>query len=179
MISFSSKISQKVLIYFLLNPEAELYLNEMARKFDVDRANLSRKLTEWEKEGLLNKRQLGNLSLYKINRKYPLLREVQNIVKKSFGLEVELKKTLDKIKGIKKAIVFGSYAKDKMEMESDIDLLLVGSHDFLETQKVIVKLQKKLDREINVIDMTENEFAKAKKQELIKNILSHKHIKII
>jgi predicted nucleotidyltransferase len=179
MISFSSKITQKVLSYFLLNPDAELYLNEMARKFCVDRPNLSRKLAEWEGEGVLSKRQLGNLSLYKINRKYPLLSELKSTVKKSFGLEMELKKMLEKIKGIKEAVIFGSYAQDKMEMESDIDILLVGSHNFFETQKVIVSLQKKLDREINVIDMTEKEFVKAKKQELVKNIFSNKYIKII
>ena len=163
----------------MLNPETELYLNEMARKFDVDRGNLTRKLSEWEKEGIFQKRQRGNLSLYKINQKYPLLREMENIAKKSFGLGQELKNKLEKIEGLKTAIIFGSYAKDKLEMESDIDLLLVGSHDFLETQKIIVKLQKKFDREINIIDMTEKEFVKEKKKELVKNIFSQKYIKII
>jgi predicted nucleotidyltransferase len=192
MISFNSKISKKVLSYFLLNPQAEMYLNEMARKFEVDRGNLARKLAEWEKEGIIKKRQRGNLSLYKTqktpkgqfeslqtNEKYPLLQEMKKIAQKSFGLEEELRKALGKIEGISRAIIFGSYAKDKLEMESDIDLLLVGSHNFLETQKEIVRLQKKIDREINVIDMTEKEFAKEKKKELIKNILSQKHIRII
>jgi len=47
MINFRSKnFLQKVLSYFLLNSEEEMYVNEMARKFAVDRGNLVRKLTE-------------------------------------------------------------------------------------------------------------------------------------
>ena len=41
-----------------------MYLNEMARKFKLDRGNLVRKLAEWEKEGVLLKNKKGNLSLF-------------------------------------------------------------------------------------------------------------------
>ncbi|MFA4818113.1 MAG: nucleotidyltransferase domain-containing protein [Parcubacteria group bacterium] len=179
MISFNSKIAQKVLAYFLLNYEAEMYLNEMADKFAVNRGNLSRKLTEWEKEGILVKNKKGNLSLYKINKKYPLLREIKKIVQKTFGLEKSLKQALKKMEGIKMAVIFGSYAQDKLSSESDIDLLLVGSHNFLEVQKKIAKLQKQFDREINVVDMGEKEFKKKKNSEFIKNILKNKNIQLI
>jgi len=64
---------------------------------------------------------------------------MKNIAQKKFGLEEQLKKVLKKIEGIKKAFIFGSYAKDTLETESDIDLLLVGSHGALEIQKEIVK----------------------------------------
>lgn len=179
MISFNSKIAQKVLVYFLLNSEAEMYLNEMADKFSVNRGNLSRKLTEWEKEGILIKNKKGNLSLYKLNKKYPFLKEVKKIAQKTFGLEKNLEQALKKIKGIKLAIIFGSYAQDKLSSESDIDLLLVGSHNFLEAQKEIVKLQKQFDREINIVDMAEKEFEKKKNSEFVKNILKNKNIRLI
>ena len=180
MINFRSKISQKVLSYFLLNSEEEMYVNEMARKFAVDRGNLVRKLTEWEKDGVLTKTERGNLSLYKINKDYSLLKEMKNIAQKKFGLEEQLKKVLKKIEGIKKAFIFGSYAKDTLETESDIDLLLVGSHGALEIQKEIVKLQKEFDREINTVDMTEAEFKEKKQEdEFLKGILSDKYIQII
>jgi len=179
MISFNSKIAQKVLAYFLLNSGAEMYLNEMADKFAVNRGNLSRKLTEWEKEGILVKNKKGNLSLYKINKKYPLLKEVKKIAQKTFGLEERMGQALKKVKGIKTAVIFGSYAQDKLSSESDIDLLLVGSHNFLEVQKEIVKLQKQFDREINVVDMTEKEFEKKKNSEFLKNILKNKNIRLI
>jgi len=179
MINFKSKISQKVLGYFFVNPQAEMYLNEMTRKFDIDRGNLVKKLSEWEREGILIKNKKGNLSLYTINRSYPFLPELKKIFKKSFGLESVLEEKLKKIKGIKKAIIFGSYAKDKLSGESDIDLLLVGNHNFLDTEREIIKLQEQFDREINIVDMTEKEFKKKKNEEFLKNVLSGRHIKLI
>lgn len=179
MINFNSKIARKVLTYFLLNPQAEMYLNEMANKFNLDRGNLTKKLAEWEKEDILIKNKMGNLSLYKINKKYPLLTEMRKIAQKSFGLENKLKEALGKIKGLQMAVIFGSYAKDKLNAESDIDLLLVGSHNFLKTQKEIVKLQKYFDREFNIIDMTKEEFKKKKDKELLQDIFKNKHIRLI
>lgn len=181
MINFKSKISQKVLEYFFVNAQAEMYLNEMARKFDIDRGNLVKKLVEWEKEGLMLKNKKGNLSLYKINRNYPFLPEIKRIFKKSFGLENALKEKLERLKGIKQAIIFGSYAKDKLSAESDIDLLLIGNHSALEAQKIVLPLQKQLQRELNIVDLTEKEFAQRKKKndEFIKSIFSGKIIKII
>ena len=179
MISFRSKITQNVLSYFLLNPESEMYVNEIAKKFSVDRGNLIKKLAEWEKENILLKSKKGNLSIYKVNKKYPFFKELQRIFQKSFGIEYQLKQVFKKIKGIKQAIIFGSYAKNQLNAESDIDLLLVGSHNFLNTQKEIAKLQKKIDREINIIDFTEQEFNKSRKNALLKNIFNNKFIKII
>ena len=181
MINFKSKITQAVLGYFFINPRVEMYLNEMARKFKVDRGNLVRKLAELEGEGILLKNKKGNLSLYTINRDYPFLLELKKIFVKSFGLEKELRDRLKGIAGLKTAIIFGSYAKDKLSAESDIDLLLVGSHKSLDAQREITKLQNKLDREINAIDMTASEFARRKKDkdEFIAHIFAGKIIKII
>lgn len=179
MINFNSKITKKVLPYFFLNQEKELYLNEISAKFEVDRANLSRKLTEWVDLGVLNKRKKGNLSLYKINKKYPYLLEMKKMIQKSFGVEKKLSEDLKSIKGLKSAYIFGSYAIDVLGAESDIDLLLIGSHDVLEVQKRIIHLQKYFDREINVVDMTEKEFKQKEKSDLIKNIFKNKYIKIL
>lgn len=156
-----------------------MYLNEMADKFKVNRGNLSRKLTEWAKEGLLTKNKKGNLSLYQVNKHYPFFKEIKKIAQKTFGLEKCLEQALKKIKRLKRAVLFGSYAQNTLGSESDIDLLLVGSHNFLEVQKEVVKLQKQFDREINVVDMTEKEFAQKKNSGLLKDIFKKKTIRLI
>jgi len=53
MISLRSEITRKLLNYFFLNPEASLYVNELARKLGLDKRNLVKKMKELEKEGLL------------------------------------------------------------------------------------------------------------------------------
>jgi len=179
MISFKSKIAKQILGYFFINPDAEMYLNEMARKFKVDRGNLARKLAEWEEEGLLIKSAKGNLSLYRINKRYPFLPEIKKIFKKSFGIEVILKEKIKSIKGLKMAVIFGSYAKNKLSGESDIDLLLVGSHDPIEAIRIILDMEKRLGREINIVDMTEKEFKEKKKEDFLKGVLSDKYIRLL
>lgn len=181
MINFRSKITKRVLSYLLLNQDAELYLNEMAVKFDVDPGNLARKLNEWEREGIVQKRKRGNLSLYRANIKHPLYKELRAITEKQFGLEDALRSTLKQVIGAKQAYVFGSYAKSAMNAESDVDVLAIGSHKAVDIQRLIVQLQKRFDREINVVDMTEKEFIKRKKSRdpFIKSVFESKVIKLL
>lgn len=46
------------------------------------------------------------------------------------------------MKNLKNAYIFGSYASGKLSEESDIDLLLIGGHDFLEVQKKSINCKK-------------------------------------
>ena len=52
MMLFKSEIAQKVLGYFFLNPQEQLYTNEIAKNLNLDKRNLVKKLKEFEKDGL-------------------------------------------------------------------------------------------------------------------------------
>ena len=181
MISLKSEITQEVLNYFFLNPQASLYVNELARKLSLDKRNLVKKIRELEKEGLLVSRQRGNLKLYSINNKFPLYKEYKNIILKTLGFEEKLKTLLKEIPGIEQAYIYGSYASDKMGAHSDIDLLVIGEHKIVALQKIISRLQRELDREINVVNMDKNEFLKRRKNKdpFIANIFKKKPIVLI
>ena len=128
MLSLRSKIVQSVLGYFMLHEEAELYVNEMARRFSLDDGNLARKLKELEQEGILKSRLRGKERYYSLNESFPLLKEYKKIILKTVGFEEILNNALKHLKGIEKAYLFGSYAEDKMDVSSDIDLVVVGKH---------------------------------------------------
>ena len=181
MISFRSKITKRVLSYLLLNPHVELYLNEIAVKFDVDLGNLARKLNEWEREGIVQKRKRGNLSLYHVNKVYSLYKELRAITEKQFGLEEALRSALKQVVGVKRAYIFGSYAKGTMGAESDVDVLVIGSHKAVDVQRRVAQTQKKFDREINIVDMTEMELVRRKKARdpLVARIFSGPNIKLL
>jgi len=85
------------------------------------------------------------------------------------------------IKGLKEAYLFGSYASNKMDSSSDIDLLAIGTHSVLELQRVIAKLQKDTGREFNVINLSSKEFEKKKKEKdpFINSVLKTKIIRLI
>lgn len=180
MLDLKSKIEEKILGYYFLNNKAKKYLNELARILEVDPGNLDRKLKELKSEGLLNSEFSGNQRYYSLNSRYPFLKELKKIYGQKYGLEEIFRKNLEKLSGLKEAYIFGSYAKNEFKEESDIDLLLVGSHSSLEAQRLIADLQKKLQREINIVDLTEKELGerKKKKDEFLKNIFKGKILRI-
>lgn len=181
MFEFRSKITIKVLRYFLLNRKESRYVNELANFLQVDPGNLFRKLKELEGEGILISEVRGNQRYFKLNKKYPLLSELDHLFRAKYGIEEALKKKLSKLKGLQAGYIFGSFAKNTIQQESDIDLLLVGNHSSLEAKKLISPLSKELQREINIVDFSPAEFEKRKKRgdEFLKNIFSGKKIKII
>ena len=167
--------------YYFINPQAKNYVNELAGILAVDSGNLTRKLKELESEGVLVSVFSGNQKFYALNSRYPLLKELKKIFQSKYGLEETLKKRLKKLSGLKEAYLYGSFAKGGFGPESDFDLLLIGSHSTLEAQRAVVDLQNELQREINIVDLTEKDFLnrKKKKDEFIKNIFQEKIIKLI
>ena len=54
-----------------------------------------------QEQGWTVSRKQGNLRLFKINDHHPLYKEIASVVRKACGVEAELKKAVDDIKGIK------------------------------------------------------------------------------
>jgi len=180
MISFKSKVTIKILDYFFLSQDAEHYVNELAKILDLDPKNLHRKLEELEKEGLFKSEFRGQQRYFSLNKDFGLFEHYRQIFLKTFGLENKLREIVQSVSGIKKAYIFGSYASDKMDSSSDVDILAIGNHSILDLQKKIGKLQRELRREFNVVNMDETEFNKKKiSDQFVKNILKNKVIELL
>lgn len=180
MISLRSKITKKLLNYFFINPHESLYVNELSRVLQLEKRNLVKKLRELEAERILKSEARGNLKFYSINKKYPLFDEYRKIIFKTLGFENQIKKILNNIDGITESYIYGSYAQNKMNTHSDIDLLVVGKHSIRALQKKLSKLQKDISREINVINIDPQEYKnRVKNKDLfISEILKKQHIKV-
>jgi len=181
MISLNSKITQTVLGYLLLHDNESLYTGEIVRQFKLDKRNTVKKLRELEEVGLLVSTRKGKEVYYSLNKEYPLLSEIKKIVLKTWGIEHQLRSSLQEIEGIREAYIFGSYAKNKMDTSSDIDVLVVGEVDSIELSKKITAIQKNINREINLINITPKELVKKKKvrDPFIEKVFRSKRIKLI
>jgi predicted nucleotidyltransferase len=180
VISLRSEITRRVLNYFFINPQDSLYVNELARKLELDKRNLVKKARELEERGILKSHSRGNLKLYSINTGYHLYKELKNIFLKTVGFQEILRRIFQETKGVKSAYIYGSYARDKLDSYSDIDLLVIGKHDALQLQKQLSRIQREIGREINVINMGELEFRKrlARKDPFISGIIKNRHIRL-
>ena len=181
MISLRSKVTIKLLDYYFLNPEAEVYINELARILDLDPKNTETKLKELEKESFFKSEFRGKQRYFFLAKDNPVLEHYRQIFLKTHGIEKRLRDALSDIKGIKEAYIFGSYASNKMDSSSDIDILAIGTHSVLELQKVIVKLQKDTGREFNVTNLSPKEFEVKKKDEnhFMNSVFKTKTIRLI
>jgi len=181
MISLRSKVTTKLLDYYFLNPEAEVYINELARILDLDPKNTETKLKELEEKGLFKSEFRGKQRYFFLAKDNPILEHYRQIFLKTHGIEKRLKDMLSGIKGIKEAYLFGSYASNKMDSSSDIDILAIGTHSVLELQRIIAKLQKDTGREFNVTNLSPKEFAAKKKDKnhFINSVFKTKTIRFI
>lgn len=180
MISFKSKVTVKILGYFFINPEAKHYINELAKKLAQDPKNLYRKLREMEKEGLLQSEFRGRERYYCLAKNFPLLDHYRDIFQKTYGIEHRLREIIKNTRGVREAYVFGSYAREKMDASSDIDILAIGDHSVLDLQKRINGLQKETGREFNAVSLSKSEYVekKRKKDQFLKNIFAGRVIKL-
>lgn len=181
MIGLRSKITRELLRFFFLHKGESFYINQLAKTLQLDRGNLIKKLKELEDEGLLQSEFRGRQKYYSLDKKCPLYKEYEGIIRKTVGIEKELGVALKKIGGIQKAWIFGSYAGNQMDTFSDIDLLVVGSHDTTKLYEQLSPFQKKYARTINTVNMSPKEFDKktALKDPFLGEIFQNRAIQII
>lgn len=156
---------QALLSLFISNPAQEYHLHEIGRILGKKPGVFQKALNSLEKGGILKSRMRGNQRLVSLNKEYPLLKEVSKIIQKTVGIEALLQELVNQESRIQTAYIFGSYAKDKMRSDSDIDLVLVGEQEMEDViLEAIEKLEKQIQREINPKFYSPREYVKKKKQ---------------
>lgn len=173
-----SRLRRKLLSYFFTNPQSSLYLREIASILEEDPANLSREMSKLEKEGIFTSVTRGKQRYFKLNKGYSLYKELKSIIFKTTGVEGGLKGIIKALDGIRLSFIHGSFALNKENASSDIDLLIIGRPDENKLMHSIEELEKILHREINYNIYSEEEFKNRirKKDTFITNVLKRPKI---
>jgi len=176
-----TKNRAELLKLFFSNPDRTFYMQEIGRILGKKPGTFQRTLNKLVLEGILESEYSANLRYFKINKSYPLFKEIKNIVFKTVGIKGSIEEFLKEFKNIKYAFIYGSYAKAKENYFSDIDLVIVGSPDEDELVKKMDKIEEKLQREINYKLYSFSDFKKdiREKEPFILEILRDKKIMIL
>jgi predicted nucleotidyltransferase len=158
-----TKMRGKLLAYSFTHPDENYYVRELSSLIGEDPGNLSRELRKLEEEGLYTSFVKGKAKFYSLNKRYPLFRELKRFVSKTAGVDGSLREVLDKFKGISLAFIYGSYAKGKERVNSDVDLMIIGNVDMDRLDILLGGLEKKLGREINYVLYSMKEFRSKRK----------------
>jgi len=158
-----SKIRQKIILLLIYNQNKEFYLSEIAKIVGTSAGTTQRELNKLLENDFIIFKKKANLSIYTLNKRYSLLEEVESIVKKTMGIEVELTKELKKLKNISYAFLFGSYVNGGFKSDSDIDLFVIGEVNDDQVFQAVQKVEETIRREINYHIAAQSEFSQKKK----------------
>jgi len=159
-----SMVRRDLLTIFFTNPSKKYYLRELERLLCYSAGNIRRELLKFKGDGILLTEQTGNLVFYTLNIRHPLFRELKSLISKTIGLEGALRNVLCGLRGIKTAFIYGSFASGKEKATSDIDVMVIGDFNNSRLHELIMKLERKLNREINVTVYSREEYLRRKSE---------------
>lgn len=169
-----SAVRKKILKLLFANENKEYYLSQIARAVKTSAGTCQRELEKMAKPGIISSKKQANLAYYFINKQNPLLKDLRNIINKTIGIEKDLKEITGKIKGIKYAFIFGSFAKGDFSAGSDVDMVIIGNPIEDDLLAEINELENNIEREINYHLYSENDFKiKLKTSSFLRNIIQN------
>ncbi len=164
VLDLRSRLRRDLLAYYFTNPSAQHYLRELAGVLDVDPANLSRELADLERDGLFISTFRGRQKYFRLNRRFPLFRQLRQIVQKTIGVEGQLREALRLVGGLEAAYLVGSFAEGRQDASSDLDLLLVGEPKPENLAGAVRRLERRLGRSVDYTLLSSREFVRRKVQ---------------
>ena len=153
-----SNVRVKILTLFLANPQNRYYLREVEKLTRFQVRAVQRELSNLVEFGLLTKSFEGNRIYFQVNTEFFLFPEFKSIILKTTALGDALKAEIEKSRKIKAAFIYGSYAENRENTKSDIDLFVIGSITGKDLQSLLAKPKQQVYREINAALYSEREF---------------------
>ena len=154
-----TQTQRRVLGLLFAHPEHSFYTNEIVRSAQSGIGSVQRELKRLEATGLVTVRKIGNQKHYQANRAAPIFEELHGIVIKTVGLADVLREAITPLdEQIALAFVFGSIARGKEHIDSDIDVKVVGDVSLEDAVRVLYPMNEVLRREINPVAMPEEMF---------------------
>jgi predicted nucleotidyltransferase len=166
---------------FFNNPDDRFYLREIARHIGKDAAGIKRELDNLVKMGLLGREKRGIQKYYFANKNSPIFSEMKGLIFKTTGVHGAMKASLSRLKGVKTAFIYGSYAKGSEKEDSNINLMVIGQANITELNDMVMGLEEKLKRDIDYLVFDEQEYRKRKemKDPFIRELLKGKKIFLV
>jgi predicted nucleotidyltransferase len=151
-------VRQDILASTLLSPDKDWYLSELAAHLGTSPSSLQRELEALAKSGILQRRQDGRRTYYKAETASPVFKELRALLSKTAGIVPLLKSELAGFgRAIKWAAIYGSVARGEEQVQSDIDLLVVGTLGMKDMLPALRRVEQQFGREVNVTRYSETE----------------------
>ncbi len=179
---FGSKLRAKILGWLFTHSDERYYVRQLTSILKEDPTNIGRELIRLTEAGLLKARTEGRQKYYQANSGSPVFVEFCGIAAKSIGIGDRLRNAVSGVQDrISVAFIFGSFAEGRANLNSDIDLMIIGAITPDAISQALSGPQRELGREINAAVYPASEFRDklAKGNHFINALMSMKKIFLI
>lgn len=178
---FSSRVRAKILEAMFYAPGTMINANQLTHSIGENYNAVWKELVRLESLGILQSKRKGNTKEISINPFCPIIEELRSMILKTKGIGKFLQDQIATLGSIHAVFIFGSYAAGVADEMSDIDLFLIGQADMLTLSELIHQSELKIQRPINYITMTFEEWAEKKERQdpFIANLLNSPKIFLI
>ena len=162
---FASATLGQLLYLFMLEPEREYYQRELQRLSGAHLRQLQRDLERLQRSGLVARRTHGNRTYYRAVPAHPAFADLRGAVMKSWGIGNELSAALAGLgEAVTLAFVFGSFARGDDVVDSDVDVLVVGSATRRAVAAALAGAARSLGRELNPVIVKPTDFSRRRRE---------------
>lgn len=152
-----SKIRQRILALIMDVPDRRMHLHGIARAVATSAGTAARELGRLEEAGLVRRTREGNQVYFEARPEQPLFGQIRDVVRQVAGAPIILRRHLNGLAGVERAVIFGSYAHGQLKADSDVDILIVGSPDRDELTERLEMASLEISRPVNEVVMTPEE----------------------
>lgn len=146
------------------HPHEWRYLREIAAELELSPSTIQNDIHRFIASGILERNVRGNRSYFRPNSDCIIFQELLGIVRKTVGIaDVVLAAMLPFQKQIDAAFIFGSFARNEETVDSDVDLMLIGTITLGDLALAIRDLERTLRRPVNPLVLSREEALKSLK----------------
>jgi len=153
---------QAVLGFFFDHPDERFYQRQVVRSLSLGSGAVQRELARLVAGGILTRTVEVRQAYYQVNQNGSIYPELHGLVRKTMGAAGALREALRPLMGqVRVAFIFGSMARRHEQIESDIDVMVIGDQIGLSDISPLLRpAQDALRREVNPTVYRTAEFRK-------------------
>lgn len=142
----------RVLGLLYRSPKRDWYMREIVRALDAGHGAVQRELKRLEACGLVTATRRGRQVFYQANQDAPVFPELRALLVKTTGIADVLREALaPDADQIDVAFIFGSIAAGTDREDSEIDVMIIGSLDWLHRRSSTLDASLELGRDVNPV----------------------------
>ena len=177
---FSSRVRVRLLTLFLLSPDPHFHASALTRQVGAQYNAVWKELANLERAGLLLSESSANTKTYRLNPRCPIVPELRAIMLKTEGAGDAIRQAFAGL-DVDAAFIYGSFAAGDIDLQSDIDVMIIGKVELTGLASIVAQLERDLGRAVNYVAYTPEEWREKRNVQdpFVANVLASPKIILI